>query len=194
MSTSWFVPASLLSNVIVNALSAGAASVATSNLIPEAVIAMPPGPPEPPGPPDGAGDPPGAPPAAERGGNQPALSAIAATTRNPKTGSTTLGQAGAGMFSRWPVASASTTFRYSLRASLSQPSRVTIVKMTPTARTQPPNTRPPTRTNVQSAARSGRNDGPGTCTPGGGALGTTAGSCGCSSARWSYSRRPSRPQ
>src|SRR5882672_8372040 len=101
MSTSWDVPWSLLSNVIVNGLSAGAVRELTLYFTPWAVMAMPPAAPEPPGPPEGAGEPPAAPPpAADRGGSQPALSAIAAITRNPKTGRTTFGQPGAGMFSR----------------------------------------------------------------------------------------------
>src|SRR5436309_7211613 len=119
MSTSWGVPASWLSKWIVNGLSAGAVSVATSNLMPDAVIASAPGagPPEPPGPPDpagppdppGAGDPPGVPPDAVRGGNQPAFSATAATMSKANTVRSVFGQAGGGSFSRCPVASARTT-------------------------------------------------------------------------------------
>ena len=60
-----------------------------------------------------ASDPPAPPsvPVAERGGNQPALSATAATTSTLNTVSSVFGHAGAGSFSRWPVTSARTTWR-----------------------------------------------------------------------------------
>src|SRR6185437_11066208 len=135
MSTSCGVPASLLSKAIWNGLSAGALSVFLSKVMFCAVIVMPPGPPEPAGP-DGAGPPP-EPPTADFGGNQPALIATAATTRNANSGTRTFGQPGAGPLSRCPVWSACTVRLYSFRASLSQPSRETITASRPTARIQP---------------------------------------------------------
>src|SRR4051794_28903255 len=173
MSMSCGVPAvSLLSKWIVNGLSAGAFKVAVSNLRPSAVTwRPPPGPPEPggpepgapePGAPDGPGEPPAAPPpAADRGGNQPALRATAATTRSANTVTSVFGQPGAGSFSRWPVVSARTTWRYSLRASLSQPRSATIRHSSPIARIGPGNTRPRNRTKRPSEARIGRKLGPG---------------------------------
>ena len=62
------------------------------------------------------------------------------------------GVRGGGMLSRWPVESASTVLRYSLTASMNQPTRVRIRVMTPTASSQPPKTRPSSSIAVPSAA------------------------------------------
>src|SRR3954468_19728887 len=125
MSTSWLVPSSSLSRVSLNGLSAGALRVLTLNLTPDATTATPPGAPAPVAPDGGGADPPAPPapplpPAADRGGNQPALSATAATISSANTDRTVLGHAGGGSFSRCPVTSARTTCRYSFRASFSQ--------------------------------------------------------------------------
>ena len=109
MSTSCGIWLSWLSKWIVKGLSAGAVSVETLNLMPDATSAIPPGPPDPPGAPDppgppypvGAPEPPGpaVPPAAERGGNQPAVSATEATRSTAKIVISVRGQPGAGPFS-----------------------------------------------------------------------------------------------
>src|SRR4051794_23347253 len=123
MSTSCETPLSWFSKWIVNGLPAGADRADLSNFRFAPVSARLPGPraPDPLGPPDPVGPPdavaPPAPAVAWCGGNQPALKAMAAMRRTPKVARRFLGQAGAGSFSRWPVASALTTWRYSLRAS-----------------------------------------------------------------------------
>ena len=78
------------------------------------------------------------------------------------------GDCGSGMFSRWPVVSASTVSRYSLTASTSQPTSVAIRAMTPASSSQPPKTSPSNSANIPNAPRNGRHDGPGMWTPGGG--------------------------
>src|SRR5215210_7410887 len=79
MSTSCGVPESLLSKLIWNGLSAGAASAETLNFTFSATIAIPPGAPD-----GGADAPAPAPPSpsavADRGGNQPAFRATATTS------------------------------------------------------------------------------------------------------------------
>ena len=57
------------------------------------------------------------------------------TKSTAKTMSVPVGKRGAGMFSRWPVASAFSTSRYSLRASTSQPSRPMTVMRRPAMKT-----------------------------------------------------------
>src|SRR5687768_5584039 len=106
MSTSCGVPASWLSNVILNGASAGAVMLVLSNFTCTATSEISPGAPG--GGPDGAGDDPPSPaPLAERGGNQPRLSATDARTRTAMRDSITFGQPGAGSLARCPVRSAS---------------------------------------------------------------------------------------
>ena len=132
------------------------------------------GPPDPGGPEAGGGAP-GEPdadgppaPAAEFVVNTPDCRTAAPTIRTTRTVNIRRGVPGGGPLSRWPVVSASTTRRYSMTASVSQPISVAIRAMTPTARSQPPKTRPRNRANTPNAPRNGRHDGPGMWTPGGG--------------------------
>ena len=83
--------------------------------------------------------------------------------------------------------------RYSLTASMSQPTSVTISAMTPAASSQPPKTSPSMSIAVPIAPRNGRNDGPGMCTPGGGPSWMTAGSVGVVSRR-GRGRRSAAPR
>ncbi len=133
----------------------------------------------------GAPDPPGAPDAPgeasspeARGGIQPTWTTNAATSMIARPDSRSFGVRGSGMFSRWPVVSASTVFSNSARAAPIHPASVRISAMTPAARIQPPKTRPRNSNPAPRAARNGRKDGPGMCTPGGGPVWVTSGSSG----------------
>ena len=107
----------------------------------------------------------GFPPAAGRAGREHArLEDAAPRVRMsaPRGGATA--SRGAGPLSRWPVVSASTVRRYSWTASVSQPTRVAMRAMTPTASSQPPKTRPrnsrntPERTEERPPRRPGHVD------------------------------------
>ena len=97
------MPASWLSNVILNGAPAGASIFATLNFTPLATTVIPPGggPPDP-GAPDAAGDPPGAgeplavSPLADFGGNQPWVNTTPTTSRRPIAQNSRFGHAGAG--------------------------------------------------------------------------------------------------
>ena len=81
--------------------------------------------------------------------------------RRAKTWRVRVGRRRSGMFSRWPVRSASSVLRYSAVKSMSQPRSVQTRKRTADTRTQPPTTRPPNRAPTPSAPRSGRIGRPG---------------------------------
>ena len=133
------------------------------------------------------------PPAPSPGGITPPAISREPTKSTAKTLSVPVGKRGAGMFSRCPVASALTVSAYSLRASLSHPRRPIAVIRTPATKTAGWMTRPSSIAAAAIEARSGRNDGPGMWTPGGGPSWTTAGSA-VGASRASYSRIASRPQ
>ena len=192
MATLWGIPASLLVNTIWKGVSAGTSRVSVSKAIPDAVIVTcTVAPPLPPsdgaavGAPEGAGvagaDDAGAgeaapppPEASPRGGMTPPAISSDPTKSTAKTMSVPVGKRGAGMFSRWPVASAFSTSRYSFRASTSQPTRPMTVMRRPAMNTTGSMTRPSSMAAVAIEASRGRNEGPGMWTPAGGPTTTGA--------------------
>src|SRR4029079_6927075 len=139
-STLCGVPASSLTNAIVNGLPAGAVTLDSTNLIPWAWIVTSPvaggGAPLPDGPPLPAGgalagapglaDAPADPlaPAAEPIAKPLDWRTAAMRTMTVSTLSSAVGVRGAGPFSRCPVVSATTVRRYSWTAAVSQPTSV----------------------------------------------------------------------
>jgi hypothetical protein len=213
----WGCPWSLLSKAIVNGASAGAVRFSTTNAVFCAVsmtsavgrlgggAAEPP--PPPPAAPLGSG-PPSVAGALELGSN-PELSSRPPARIQARAANVAVGQRGEGPASRWPLRSAATAARYSRSASWSQPASVRTSATNPRISAQPPTMSPATSSVIDIAIRSGRNDGAGMWTPGGGVppgVGNAPGGSGVravppvvtraveSDGRWSYSRRNSRPQ
>jgi hypothetical protein len=101
-------------------------------------------------------------------GRIPEEKTTATAMRIASAANVALGQAGAPPMSRCPVSSASSTARYSLRASRNQPSIVITRATSPMTSAQPPTIIPATSIVSAMEIRIGRNEGGGMWTPLGG--------------------------